>query len=72
MFPSPQQEQNKNNIGVSLIFAVSVSPLSAQGAAHSPMEDIMSIGRFVTEFLALLSLLVMIYMWGVLGYALHA
>ncbi|MBB6210483.1 hypothetical protein FHS48_001899 [Novispirillum itersonii] len=32
----------------------------------------MSIGRFVTEFLALLSLLVMIYMWGVLGYALHA
>lgn len=32
----------------------------------------MSIGRFVSEFLALLSLLVMIYLWGMLGYALNA
>lgn len=47
-------------------------PLSAQRAARSPMEDTMSIGRFVSEFFALLSMLVMIYLWGMLGYALHA
>lgn len=37
-----------------------------------PMEAVMPISRFVAEFLGLLSLFVMIYLWSVFGYALHA